>query len=1234
MRSSFKFITIIIFVYFVFLSCDQDSRLPTDMETSRIYKFGDFDFYIYPADGAINIPVDTDVLLDLHSFGDKEVAPFSYFTKKVEIYFGTTNPPPLAITSTEWTFLFDPSYDPGIMDFNTTYYFQMFIKFLYGDSVVHERGDIDSLLTEIYSFTTEPELPYLPNFPIPPDSAVNITNNPVLFWTGGCPYGHNVTYDIYFGTENPPLLVQSDNTSTSYNPDTLNYETTYYWQIVSTFTDQPVSRTGPVWFFTTRVDPAPYTPGDPLPGDGTTGIPVSSGLSWTGGNPSGSNLTYDIYFGTENPPPLFQADSDTTLCDPGTLSYETTYYWKIVSKDSYRGLTTSGPVWAFTTKDLPYPYLPGNPVPSDGASFISINTDLNCTGGGPGGFTVTYDIYFGTEDPPTFVQSDSDSASYNPGTLSYLTTYYWKIVSKNDDFSLTTSGPVWAFTTEGDPTPYEPSNPYIPDGATDVLIYSGLQWSGGCESSDQITYDIYFGTTNPPSLIQTDYSQISYDAGTLNYSTTYYWQIVAKNNTHGLSTAGHVWSFTTMDQQGPYEPSNPSPADGGTNISISSDLSWTGGGPSGTIVEYDVYFGTINPPPLVSSGNSLPAYLPGNMSYETTYYWQIVAKDIALSVSTQGAVWSFTTEEDPTPYEPSNPSPADGASNISISSDLSWTGDGLSGTTVTYDIYFGTANPPPLVQSDNAAASYDPGSLSYSTAYFWKIVAKNDAAGLSTAGSVWSFTTQEEPAPYEPSNPNPADASTGISISSDLSWTGGGPSGTTVTYDIYFGTTNPPSLVQSDNSSVSYDPGNLSYSTTYYWKIVAKNDAAGLSTPGSVWSFITGAEPVPYEPSDPTPADASTGKSVFSDLSWTGGGQSGTTVTYDIYFGTANPPPLIQLDNSTASYDPGNLAYGTTYYWKIVSKNDAAGLSTSGAVWSFTTGLDVTPYEPSSPSPAKNATGIAINTSLNWTGGGPSGTTITYDIYFGTASSPPLVQSNSSTTSYNPGGLSYGTRYYWKIVAKNTAQGLSRSGDIWSFTTVYNQAPNQPVNPSPSNGASGVSLSTSLSWTGGDPDGHTVTYDIYFGTSSSPPLVKSNNSTTSYNPGTLSSETKYYWKIVAKDAYGASTASSVWSFTALTNQAPNQPSDPSPSNGATGEPEYNFLDWTGGDPDGDTVTYDIYFGTANPPPLLKPGNSTNTYTLDPLNLGTTYYWKIVSKDVHGTSTAGPVWSFTTILFFP
>jgi hypothetical protein len=97
----------------------------------------------------------------------------------------------------------------------------------------------------------------------------------------------------------------------------------------------------------------------------------------------------------------------------------------------------------------------------------------------------------------------------------------------------------------------------------------------------------------------------------------------------------------------------------------------------------------------------------------------------------------------------------------------------------------------------------------------------------------------------------------------------------------------------------------------------------------------------------------------------------------------------------------------------------------------------------------------------------------------------------------------------------------------------------------------------------------------------------------------------------------------------VTNQPPTAPTTPNPQDNETDVATTVTLSWTCSDPDGDTLTYDVYFGTLENPTLVKEGNTTTSYTVENLNPNTKYYWKVVAKDGKGGVKEGPVWSFTT-----
>lgn len=95
----------------------------------------------------------------------------------------------------------------------------------------------------------------------------------------------------------------------------------------------------------------------------------------------------------------------------------------------------------------------------------------------------------------------------------------------------------------------------------------------------------------------------------------------------------------------------------------------------------------------------------------------------------------------------------------------------------------------------------------------------------------------------------------------------------------------------------------------------------------------------------------------------------------------------------------------------------------------------------------------------------------------------------------------------------------------------------------------------------------------------------------------------------------------------MVNLSPNIPSNPIPADGTTiFSSETMVLAWTGGDPNiGDSVTYDLYFGTISDPPIFQSDLSDPNVELTGLGPGR-YYWKVVARDQEGLEDEGPVWS--------
>ncbi|MCL4843373.1 MAG: DUF4091 domain-containing protein [Bryobacteraceae bacterium] len=269
-----------------------------------------------------------------------------------------------------------------------------------------------------------------------------------------------------------------------------------------------------------------------------------------------------------------------------------------------------------------------------------------------------------------------------------------------------------------------------------------------------------------------------------------------------------------------------------------------------------------------------------------------------------------------------------------------------------------------------------------------------------------------EPLPA-PGNPAPATGATGVSLAPTLTW--GSVSGAT-SYEVHFGTQNPPALVTT-SSGTTYVPGSLSAGTVYYWKVVARNGDGQTSSP--VWSFATLAAPAP--PQLRSPGNGSSLAANSTILDWQAA--SGAT-SYDVYLGTQNPPPFLR-NQTTLQYSTGILSNGVTYFWRVVAKN-AAG-STMSPVWSFQAPAPL-PGVPALVSPGNGTTLSSLTSAvLQW---GAASNATDYEVYAGVQSPPPLL-TTVSAQSYNLTNLAPGSLIYWRVVARNTSGATS--SQQWSF---------------------------------------------------------------------------------------------------------------------------------------------------------------------------------------------------------
>ncbi|MHC4517830.1 MAG: sugar-binding protein, partial [Planctomycetota bacterium] len=344
-----------------------------------------------------------------------------------------------------------------------------------------------------------------------------------------------------------------------------------------------------------------------------------------------------------------------------------------------------------------------DPSPANEATDVPRDTDL---GWNAGAYAVAHDVYIGTSfddvnDGTTPDSAGQSETTYDPGLLDYGQTYYWRIDEVNGAPDNTVhKGSVWSFTVEPLGVPIE--NIVVTTNTTNDGISvpeKTIDGSGLNENDEHSTAapDMWLGVPSgaDPAYIQYDFDKVyklhellvwnynvqfelvlgfGFKDVTVEYTENGADWVVLSDVVFAQATARADYAANTavalngvagsglrltantgygpMGQFGlsevrilaiPVQAREPQPADGATDVLADAALSWRAG--RGAAV-HDVLLGTDAEALALVASVTEATYVPGDLEFGITYYWQINEVNEAEEISVwEGNVWSFVTQE-------------------------------------------------------------------------------------------------------------------------------------------------------------------------------------------------------------------------------------------------------------------------------------------------------------------------------------------------------------------------------------------------------------------------------------------------------------------------------------------------------------------------------------------------------------------------------------------------------------
>ncbi len=400
-----------------------------------------------------------------------------------DVYFGV-NPTPGQAEYVGRLPLLRTAYSPGAAFApDTTYYWR--VDEIGADGKTVYAGDV-------WSFTSAPATAYAPD---PWDNRKGVDTEADLAWQPGA---GATTHDVYFGTDK--AAVQAGDATTfkgkqamlSFDPGTLAANTVYYWRIDERSDDGTV-RSGKVWSFKT-VGPGIGVKAQYFRGTEAEGIPVltrvedSINHDWGGGEVvAGLSDNVSAIWTADLEVPFTQTYQLIVTTDDGVRLWLdgrlVINHWTSTANEVAAVDLVGGQVYrlqmdwhedggsakaqlSWESPSIVSQIIPAGPLqlPLGATAPYPANTGVNVPQvpilrWSPGESATHHDVYF-ADNAEAVANADATTAgvyrnrqavgvkTYDPGTLEWGKTYYWRIDEVNAASADSPwRGSVWSFTT-------------------------------------------------------------------------------------------------------------------------------------------------------------------------------------------------------------------------------------------------------------------------------------------------------------------------------------------------------------------------------------------------------------------------------------------------------------------------------------------------------------------------------------------------------------------------------------------------------------------------------------------------------------------------------------------------------------------------------------------------------------------------------------------------------------------